>query len=110
VQPDNPFYVGVATAFNRGVISGYADGTFRWSNNVTRAQLCKIVVEAMQWGIDTTGGPHFTDAPPSNPFYGYIEAVYSHSVISGYADGTFRPGSYATRGQIRKIVHLGITL
>ena len=44
---------------------GYADGTFRWGNNVTRGQLCKIVVLAEGWAIDTTGGPHFSDVPPT---------------------------------------------
>ena len=30
-------------------------------------------------------------------------------VISGYADGTFRPGNPATRGQIGKLVYSAIT-
>jgi hypothetical protein len=30
-------------------------------------------------------------------------------VVSGYADGTFRPGAGATRGQISKIVYLSLT-
>jgi hypothetical protein len=32
-----------------------------------------------------------------------------HQFISGYSDGTFRPGNNATRGQISKIVYLAIT-
>ena len=38
-------------------------------------------------------------------FYDYIETAYHHGIISGYADGTFRPGNSATRGQICKIVY-----
>lgn len=105
VQQDNPFYDYIETAYNHQIISGYSDGTFRWGNNVTRAQLCKIIVSAEAWAIDTTGGPHFSDVPTTDPFYGYIETAYNHSIISGYADGTFRPGNYATRGQISKIVY-----
>ena len=109
VGVDNPFYVYIETAYNYHVISGYADGTFRWGSNVTRGQLSKIIVNAEQWAINTTGGPHFTDVPTSDPFYGYVETAYNHSIISGYADGTFRPGNNATRGQISKIVYGTLT-
>jgi hypothetical protein len=109
VPSSNPFYEYIETAYHREIISGYSDGTFRWGNNVTRAQLSKIIVLAQQWEIDTYGGPHFSDVPPTDPFYGFIETAFNHNIISGYADGTFRPGSSATRGQIAKIVHLAIT-
>jgi hypothetical protein len=46
----------------------------------------------------------FTDVPPSDPFYAYINCLYCRGVISGYSDGTFRPGNEITRGQIAKMV------
>jgi hypothetical protein len=71
--------------------------------------LSKIVVEAMNWDIDTSGGPHFTDVPTTDTFYDYIETAYNRGIISGYADNTFRPSNNATRGQIAKIVYGAIT-
>ena len=65
-------------------------------------------MNAQGWTIDTSGGPHFTDVPASQTFYTYIETAYHHAIISGYADGTFRPGNNATRGQIAKIVYNAI--
>ncbi|HMA38097.1 MAG TPA: S-layer homology domain-containing protein, partial [Chloroflexia bacterium] len=109
VPASNPFYGFIETAYNHGIISGYADGTFRWGNNVTRGQLSKIIVGAQGWAIDTSGGPHFGDVPASNPFYGFIETAYNHGIISGYADGTFRVGANATRGQIAKITYFALT-
>src|SRR5207244_1581795 len=61
VLADNPFYALIETAYNRGVIAGYADHTFRWGVNITRGQLCKVIVLAESWAIDTRGGPHFSD-------------------------------------------------
>src|SRR4051812_10296023 len=90
VPTNNPFYPFVETLYNRGLISGYGDGTFRWGNNITRAQLTKIVVLAEGWPIDITGGPHFTDVGANNPFYPFIETAYNHAIISGYSDNTFR--------------------
>ncbi len=101
----NPFYDYIETAYNAGLINGYADGSFRWSNDVTRGQICKIVVNAEGWTIDTSGGPHFPDVEPGSTFYDYIETAYHHALINGYPDGTFGPGNSATRGQIAKIVH-----
>jgi outer membrane protein assembly factor BamB len=110
VPNNNPFYTYIETAYNHEIISGYSDGTFRWGNNVTRGQLSKIVVLAQGWANDTSGGPHFSDVPINHPFYEYIETAFNHGIISGYADGTFRPGANATRGQISKIVYNAIAL
>lgn len=104
VPASDPLYPYIETAFNRGVISGYSDGTFRPSNGVTRGQMSKMVVSAMGWPIDTTGGPHFTDVAPDNPFYGYIETIYLRGVVSGYTDRTFRWGNNNTRGQLSKVL------
>jgi hypothetical protein len=105
VPTTHTFYPYVETALHHGVLSGYPDGTFRPSANVTRGQLAKIIVSARSWSIDTTGGPHFTDVPTASTFYTYIETAFKHQILSGYADGTFRPGNQATRGQIAKIVY-----
>jgi hypothetical protein len=109
VPDTHPFYQYIETAYFHGVISGYADGTFRSERDVTRGQLCKIIVIAEGWEIDTTGGPHFLDVAEGSVFYPYIETAFNRQIISGYADGTFRPGNPATRGQISKIVYNAVT-
>jgi hypothetical protein len=110
VPTTNAFYQYVETAYNRGVIGGYADGTFRPNADITRGQLCKIITLAEVWPINTSGGPHFIDVPTNHAFYQYIETAYNHGVISGYSDSTFRPSNSATRGQISKIVYSALVL
>jgi len=109
VAVGSTFYSFIETAFHHGIISGYNDGTFRPSNPVTRGQLSKIIVAAQGWALNTTGGPHFNDVATGNVFYPFVETALSHHIISGYSDGTFRPGNPATRGQIAKIVYLALT-
>jgi hypothetical protein len=109
VSPSNPFYCYIETAYAHQIISGYSDGTFRPGNDVTRGQLCKIIVLAEGWVDDCPTPGHFSDVPPDHAFFCYIETAYNHAIISGYADGTFRPGNNATRGQISKIVYTAIT-
>jgi hypothetical protein len=110
VPADHPFYAYVETAAHEGLVSGYADRTFRPYNAVTRGQLSKIVVEALSRPPYTPPTPTFTDVPPDHPFYTYIETAYYYGIISGYSDGTFRPYNYATRGQIARIVYNAVTL
>jgi hypothetical protein len=98
------FYPYVETAYSRGVISGYADGTFRPYNPITRGQLCKIITNARGWELVHPPAPTFADVPARHAFFTFVETTFAQGVVSGYADGTFRPGNPATRGQIAKIV------
>jgi hypothetical protein len=104
----SPFYCYIETAYSHGIISGYDDGTFRLYNNVTRAQTCKIVTLAEGWTQVCPEQPSFPDVPPSNPFFCFVETAYEHLVISGYADGSFRPYNDVVRGQLCKMVFISV--
>src|SRR5262249_30505204 len=104
VQPSDYFYEAVHRLYCSSVISGYSDGTFRPYNNTTRGQLSKIIVLAKGWVAECPIMRHFSDVPPANPFYCYIETAYARNVISGYSDGTFRPENNITRGQLSKVI------
>jgi ribosomal protein L30/L7E len=103
VPPDHPFYEFIERMAVRGIISGYADGTFQPGNPATRGQISKIVANAANMN-EPVSGQRFSDVPPSHSFYAYIERVASRGIITGYADGTFRPENNATRGQVSKVV------
>jgi subtilisin family serine protease len=56
-------------------------------------------------------GPfNFSDVSSTDWFYQYVEYVSLRGIANGYADGTFRPYANATRGQIAKMVVLGMNL
>jgi subtilisin family serine protease len=46
----------------------------------------------------------FSDVPSDHTFYSFIRCLACRGIISGYSDGTFRPGNDITRGQIAKMV------
>jgi plastocyanin len=108
VHPEDYFYEAVRHLYHAGIITGYSENTFRPFNSTTRGQLCKIVVLARGWDIDTGGAPHFSDVPQSYVFYPFVETAYNRGVIRGYADGTFRPTNGITRGQFCKIITLAM--
>lgn len=110
VPPGSTFYRFVETAYNYGIISGYSNGLFHPEGPVTRGQLAKMLVLARNWLLDTSAGPHYSDVPPTDAYYPYVETATRHRVISGYADGRFLPYGSVTRGQTAKMVYLSLTM
>jgi hypothetical protein len=108
VPRSNIYYRYIETAVARGIISGYADHTFRPDANLTRGQMTKVIVNAgisrYGWQINTAGGPHFIDVPVDHTFYVFVETAYNRGIINGYANGYFYPGNNTTRGQFAKML------
>lgn len=121
VVPGSTFYDYVQRMVLHQVVGGYDCGGpgepcagpanlpyFRPSGTATRGQISKMVVSSLGISAMTSGGPHFTDVPVGSTFYDYVETLYHLDAISGYSDGTFKPGNTATRGQVSKIVSSAI--
>lgn len=100
------FYPYVEAAVERGVITGYPDGTFRPGDMLTRAQAAKILVLGKGWNLLTPITPSFTDVPPGHWAYSYIETAQFHGIVEGHPDGTFGVGEAVTRAQLAKMVAL----
>ncbi|MEO8288211.1 MAG: S-layer homology domain-containing protein [Chloroflexota bacterium] len=109
VPPGSTFYPYVETAKAHGAIGGYPDGTFHPENPVTRGQLAKMVVMAQGWPLLDPPAGQFNDVPPGSSFYTYVETAAARGTLSGYADGSFRPGNPTTRGQVVKVVYYAST-
>jgi len=120
VTRNNNFFNVIETAAALNIVSGYDCGGpgepcdpqnrpyFRPYNNVTRGQLAKIDVIGAGWAQEDPPTPSFNDVPRNSVFYTVIETAHCHGVLDGYNDGSFRPYTNATRGQISKIVYLSI--
>ncbi|HEX8599286.1 MAG TPA: S-layer homology domain-containing protein, partial [Chloroflexia bacterium] len=103
VAPGSTFYEFIERMASRGHIGGYSDGTYRPNNPATRGQIAKIVSNAAGHR-DPVSGQTYTDVPPSETFYLFIERLSKRGVVGGYQDGTFRTNALTTRGQAAKMV------
>jgi hypothetical protein len=101
-------YSYIETVAAHDVISGYPDGTFNPDAGVTRAQIAKMVSLAQAWPLGEYEAGTYSDVTAADWFYAYAEAMHATDVISGYADGTFRPYAPATRAQVSKILSLSL--
>ena len=87
-------------------IKGYADGTVRPSNYITRAQVATIFYRLLtEESLDAfyKDTNSFTDIPQSYWANEAISTLSSAGIIGGYADGTFRPDAFITRAQFAAI-------
>ena len=78
-----------------GVVDGYTDGDFRPDDVLTRGAaakiICNLILGPTTASALSAGTAPFKDVPVTNTFAGYITYCSQQGIISGYADGTFRP-------------------
>lgn len=103
VPVDAWFAPYIAVAKEKGIISGYLDG-FHPNEYVNRAAALKILIEASGLPQLTDVEAPFHDVYKKAWFYPYIASAVGHDIISGYADGTFKPAHLITRAEVSKIV------
>ena len=82
------------------VIDGYAEGDFRPTATLTRGAAAKIICN-MILGPTTASAlvadaAPYKDVPANHTFAGYIAYCQKTGIISGYADGTFKPANTLT--------------
>lgn len=88
-----------------GVIGGYEDGTFKPDQNVTRAEMAKLVYVLYTTFVDAGAGTvKFDDVKSDNWAVGYISWCASKNIIGGYGDGKFGPSDNVTYDQALKMV------
>ena len=83
-----------------GIVEGYEDGSFNPQNTLTRGAAAKIICNLIL-GTTTASALRadtapYSDVPTTNTFAGYIAYCQKEGIISGYADGTFKPAATLT--------------
>ena len=89
-----------------GVVAGYADGTFKPAQAVTRAEMAKLIVVALGLEDYAVGTSKFTDMAGATWAQGYVNYAAGLGVILGYPDGTFHPNAQIKRGEFAKLADL----
>ncbi len=86
---------------SQGVIQGYPDGSYHPSNDMNRAEFLKIVDGSIN--SNPQGKNCFSDVN-TQWFAPYICDAKAKGIVSGYADGSFKPGSTINFSEAAKIM------
>jgi len=96
-------YEAILSLYERGVISGYTDGTYRPDNGINRAEFIKILIVGFRPEELDDETDCFVDVH-DEWFAPYVCAAKRLGWIDGYPDGTFRPAEEINRAEGIKIV------
>ncbi|MBD2846402.1 leucine-rich repeat protein [Paenibacillus sp. IB182496] len=95
---------------SRMIISGVGEDRFEPDREITRAEFAAIVVRGLGLKVESGSAP-FTDVHAEKWYHDAVYTAYSHDLISGYQDGTFRPNATITREEAMVMISkaMGIT-
>jgi hypothetical protein len=102
----------IQDAVDLGFIAGfYEDNTFRPLESLTREQLVSMVLESLDRLPDVdlnmpnrTASSPYPDVEASRWSAAKIQFAREHNIVSGYEDGTFRPGQPVTRAELMAVL------
>lgn len=82
----------------------YTSVLMKPSNNITRAQFTKILVNAMNLPSGEIKKT-FPDVKSSAWYYDYVQIASSRGIVIGKEDGTFKPNDKITRAQMATMIY-----
>ncbi|UNT55410.1 S-layer homology domain-containing protein [Lysinibacillus capsici] len=103
-------YNEILKLYSQGVMSGFADNTFRPDVSVTRGEAAKMLATALKLDTKNIQDPYYKDVPKGNQYYKYVAALQNAGIMSGYSNGMFMPNEVLTRGELAKMVVVGFHL
>ena len=103
VPDDHMFGKAIKYLEEKGIISGYSDGTFKPDKKVSRAEAVKIIVGAFSVDHSKTYEVIFSDVKKDAWHFPFVMGAKSAGLVQGYSDGTFRPDNSVTLAETLKI-------
>jgi hypothetical protein len=98
VPCDHPEYGFIQALAEAGITSGCGDGRFCADELTSRAQLATLIVRAARWPLVPPASPTFSDLPPSDPLFPFVETGHAHGLFrDDVALSTFEPKAPVSR-------------
>lgn len=91
----------VKAAVEKGLISGYPDGSFHPEQHLTRREMAVLLAKASQLEIDKTSNTELKHSDWATP---YIEAIRHEGWMTGDATGNFRANDPIRREELASIL------
>lgn len=92
----------------KAYMTGYADGTFKPGNSITRAEAASIIVRTFSQSA-VTAGVAYSDVPVSHWAADAIGQVTRSGIMKGYAGRSFKPNQTITRAEMATLLSRLVT-
>lgn len=98
VKSTDAFAKEISWLASSGVTTGYADGTFRPKDNISREAMAAFMYRlAGSPKVTLPRSSPFVDVPRTAQFYDEIVWLAQQGISTGWSDGTFRPKDNISR-------------
>ncbi|WP_219641102.1 Ig-like domain-containing protein [Cohnella sp. CFH 77786] len=95
-------YIRIVT--DNGIFTGFDDGTFRPDIPVTREQIAIVMVKYLKLKTPAPIRSNFADAQ-GRWSSSAVEALFRNGLITGYPEGTFKPGNSILRTEAVTLIN-----
>ena len=100
VKEGEYYYKPVIWAVEKGITTGYSDGTFKPQNVCTRAQTVTFLWRMANKPATKSKSCNFTDVKKTDYFYNAVIWASEKKIVAGYDNGTFKPNDKCLRRQM----------
>lgn len=110
---ENVYIDAIDNLQEKGIVSGYKDGTFGYDKDISRAEILKILVEAKikldpSFTVDLESFKQncFTDVSASDWYSKYVCYAKDSGLVSGFSGNLFKPNQAVTLVEALKMAML----
>lgn len=96
----------IQTAYEKGIITGFTDGTFRPNKTMTRGEMAYLISKA--FSLSNQSPVSYNDVASVGSQYEAINKVSTAGIANGYGDGTYKPTKSITRTEFSLLVARGM--
>lgn len=86
------------------IFEGDENGDFTPYNNITRAEIAKVLCKVSGLKPDNNGAQAFSDVDLSHWAYGYVNTAAAANFVEGTENGTFSPDADVTYDEVVKML------
>jgi len=106
VPEDHDFFLDIKYLSEKGVIQGYADGSFHPDLSIPRVEALGMIFKAKGEFVGAFDVAGFKDVDDAEWFYPLVNYATSQGVVNGDPDGNFRPrGTINTAEGLKMIIN-----
>jgi len=110
VPASSPYFVFIQKLMDMGITDGCTAATYCPNDAVTRGEMAAFIIRSRYETTPYTypSTPYFTDVPPSNLFFPFIQKLAQAGITDGCAPEMYCPDETLTRGQMAVFLVIGL--
>lgn len=111
ISKNSPYYEIIHKMSQKGIISGFEDGTFKPEQAITRKHAAALVSRAKDGSLPVQSKAYqFKDVSKSNPNYDDIRKLQQAGIFEPDKNGNFHPNKVVNRAEMAKILTIAFDL